>query len=251
MKKKGILIPAEHGAWGLIAEPLLLGLLAAPSPAGFFLALFSFAAFLLRTPGLRLLRARRAASPDPHGPTVKRFTLVTGSTALLSLLAAIRAGARSDALFPFAAALPPMLWTLREQDRGRTRTLWPELIAGAAVSAPVSAIAIAGGIPARTAYFLWGLLALKNVSAILYVRCQIKRLLNRPHDLGGMITLHAAIPALLLVFDQPAAVTVPFLLLAARATLLSFFPFQGAKQIGWGEVGVSLLFVLSLGLTFP
>lgn len=35
---KRIVLPSEHGSWGFLAEPLLLGLLAAPSGAGAALA---------------------------------------------------------------------------------------------------------------------------------------------------------------------------------------------------------------------
>jgi YwiC-like protein len=47
---RAMAIPDEHGGWGLTAEPVLLGLLVAPSWAGAALAVAAFVAFLVRTP---------------------------------------------------------------------------------------------------------------------------------------------------------------------------------------------------------
>lgn len=247
MKKKGIVLPAEHGAWGLIAEPLLLGLLVAPSLGGIGVAVFSFAAFLLRTPGLRLLRARRAPAPDPHGVAVKKFSLICAGGALSGVLLALTA-AKGAWILPLMAAAPFAAWTLMEQDRGKTRTLWPELIASVAIGAPVTSIALAGGLPAQAAWVLWLWLGLKSVTSILFVRNQIRRFMNRPNAVGGVIMLHAGLSSLLLVLDAPTHVVVIFLLLSARATVLSFLPVRSPKIVGWTEVTVSLIFVLGLGL---
>ncbi|MCB0972737.1 MAG: YwiC-like family protein, partial [Acidimicrobiales bacterium] len=55
-------MPTEHGGWGLTLEPVVLGLLVAPSIAGTCIGLAAIVAFLARTP-LRIvlvdLRRRR------------------------------------------------------------------------------------------------------------------------------------------------------------------------------------------------
>ena len=48
--RKAVAVPNEHGGWGMLAEPLLLGLVVAPTVAGGGLALAAVAAFLLRHP---------------------------------------------------------------------------------------------------------------------------------------------------------------------------------------------------------
>jgi hypothetical protein len=247
MKKRGILLPAEHGAWGLIAEPLLLGMLVAPGLGGFGIAVFSFALFLLRTPGLRLLRARRAPAPDPHGEAVRRFSLICSGFALAGLLLALFT-AKGAWVLPLLVSAPFAVWTLVEQDRGKTRTLWPELIASVAIGAPVTSIAVAGGVPPLSAWMLWLWLGLKSVTSILFVRNQIRRFMNRPHSVGGIILLYAGLSSLLLVLEAPTHVVVIFLLLSVRATVFSFMPVRSPKIVGWTEVAVSLLFVLGLGL---
>jgi hypothetical protein len=47
---KGVALPASYGSWSLVSEPILLGLLVAPSWAGFLLALAGFLTFLLDQP---------------------------------------------------------------------------------------------------------------------------------------------------------------------------------------------------------
>ena len=47
---RSIAIPAEHGGWGMLFGPILLGLLVVPSMTAVFLAVLYIAAFLARTP---------------------------------------------------------------------------------------------------------------------------------------------------------------------------------------------------------
>ena len=47
---KSVALPAEHGSWSLVTEPILLGLLVAPSWAGAALAVTAFALFLFNRP---------------------------------------------------------------------------------------------------------------------------------------------------------------------------------------------------------
>jgi hypothetical protein len=47
---RSVAIPSEHGGWGLTLEPVLLGLLIAPSVGGLALGIAAFGAFLVRTP---------------------------------------------------------------------------------------------------------------------------------------------------------------------------------------------------------
>ena len=73
---RSVAIPDEHGGWGLTAEPVLLGLLVAPSWPGALLGVAAFVAFLVRSPSRScsstdgvavgfLERGWRPASPLP------------------------------------------------------------------------------------------------------------------------------------------------------------------------------------------
>ncbi len=41
-----VALPVEHGGWGMLGAPILLGLWLAPSPAGFWLSLAALGIFL-------------------------------------------------------------------------------------------------------------------------------------------------------------------------------------------------------------
>ncbi|MFN8095814.1 MAG: YwiC-like family protein [Vicinamibacteria bacterium] len=58
-------LPAEHGGWGLLAEPIVLGLVLAPSAGGSCLALAALAAFLARHPLRLVLMDRRKGARYP------------------------------------------------------------------------------------------------------------------------------------------------------------------------------------------
>ncbi|MCG9894900.1 MAG: YwiC-like family protein, partial [Fimbriimonadaceae bacterium] len=63
VRLKPILLPAEHGSWSLLAEPILLGLLIRFSPAGLLVAASSVFAFLAYRPlRIALADSRRARS---------------------------------------------------------------------------------------------------------------------------------------------------------------------------------------------
>ena len=65
MRLRVLALPPEHGCWGLLLEPIVIGLVAAPSRAGALIALAATGVFLSRQPLKVLLNdvaaGRRAA----------------------------------------------------------------------------------------------------------------------------------------------------------------------------------------------
>jgi hypothetical protein len=169
---KAIVVPAEHGAWGFLAEPLLLGLLVAPSrPAG-LLALVAIAAFLARQP-LRLLAGdilRRRAYPRTRWAAAffVGFALVA---AFFFVLAAHHAS--SGFWLPLALAAPLFAIQLAHDARNRGRALTAELSGAAAAGALATAIALASGWDPAAAWPLWALMAARSVPSVLYVRARL------------------------------------------------------------------------------
>ena len=171
---KTVALPAEHGGWGLSAEPGLLGLLVAPSWAGAAIAVAAVVAFLVRTPlKLAVIDRRR-------GRVLERTRLATkvaaGELALLAVLAATAlalAGPRW--LVPIAVATPFIVLELWFDIRSRGRRLIPELAGSVGICSVVAAVAIAGGADARLAVALWLILAARAVATVAFARVQVVR----------------------------------------------------------------------------
>src|SRR6185369_11658571 len=103
MRIKTIALPAEHGGWGFLLEPIVLGLLLAPSVAGFYLALIAVATFLARQP-LTLLVLNRNR-PSPRTALARRFAILYLVIAVSAFAAAIVFAERGFIL-PLAMAAP-------------------------------------------------------------------------------------------------------------------------------------------------
>jgi hypothetical protein len=114
-----VVLPTEHGGWSFLAEPAVLGLALAPSPAGACLALAALAGFLARHP-LRLVTLdRRRGARHPRTALAGR---VFAGFAGLSLLLAVTASALASAPFwlPLVVAAPVGLVALAYDALGRS-----------------------------------------------------------------------------------------------------------------------------------
>ena len=243
---KPVALPAEHGGWGFLAEPLVLGLVLAPSPAGACLAFAALAGFLARHPLRLWLLDRRKGVRYPRTALAERFFL--GYAALAALLLA---GALALASAPFwpalAVAAPIGLLALSFDARGRSREVLPELAGAVALGASATAIALAGGAPAGVAWSAWALLALRAITSVLYVRARIR--LDRGLAAGPGLVLAghavalAAAAALARSAWAPWLAALAFLVLLARATW-GLSPRRRRvrpQALGFQELGFGLL----------
>jgi hypothetical protein len=209
---KAVALPAEHGGWGLTAEPVLLGLLVAPSWAGVALGAAAMTAFVARTPikiGLGDLRRGRRLHRT-------RIALCIGAAELV-LLAALAVTAvvlaAAPIWMPLLVAAPLLVTELAYDIRSRGRRLVPELAGSVGVAAVAAMIVLAAGNDLVPALGIWTVLAARAVTSIPHVRDQIRRLHHRPTSVSGPLV--ADLLAVLLV--AAAAVAVPELLGGAVA----------------------------------
>jgi len=185
---RSVAVPSEHGGWGLTLEPILLGLLVAPSAAGAALATAAMLAFVVRTPLKMVLvdRWRRRWLPR----TGVAAGIASGELAAMAgfgLLACRWAG--WSWLAPAVLAVPLVLTEVWFDMRSRGRRLGPELCGAVGITAVVAAMIIAGGETGRLAAALWLVLAARAVMAIPFVRVQITRL---RHGAGAFTTSDTA-----------------------------------------------------------
>lgn len=246
-----VAIPNEHGGWSLTLEPALLGLIVAPSPAGWLLALAALSAFLLRTPlklwsGDRWRRRRLARTPLAARAALAYALVLAGAVVLAGGLAT------SPFWLPLAAAVPLFAVELAFDLRGRGRRLAPELAGTVGVGSVAAAIALAGGADTGMAVGLWGVVASRALASIPYVRVQLRRAKSQPHrvassDLGQLLALGVALAVVgLTPVGWAAAVSIT--LLAGWQLVTSRLSPPRAPILGAQQVALGLTVVLLTGL---
>ena len=220
---KAVALPAEHGGWGLLVEPLAMGLLLAPSPGGAAIAVAAMAGFLLHHPLKLLLMDARRRAVYPRTGLALRIGGLYLAVAVGGLASAWTLSPRAFVL-PLAAALPFAALQLAWEVMGRGRQLLPEILGAAALAATGPAVMLAAGSGPLPALMVWTILAARAGGSILYIRTRLRR----DRGIGG-----SAVPALALHVWTAAAAGVlaalghmPWAVFAAFAILLG--------RAGWG-----------------
>ncbi len=247
---RDLVLPKEHGSWSLALEPVALGLLAAPSDAGIFLALAAVAGFLMRRPVKVLLQN----PADPRRP------LALGSLGglLLLFLAGLLLAAKVGgiiSLWPLTLALLLGSLFVWFDARGESRAGLAELAGAGAFSVLPAAFATLAGWPAEKALALAAVMAARSLPSVMLVRTVL-----RGKKTGAAKTrpaLLAAFGAALLLSGLACFQWIPRLmaifgvLLLLRAVLVcgQSAAKLSARRLGYAELsfGVLLLLVAAAG----
>ena len=170
-----VAVPAEHGGWGLTLEPVLLGLLVAPSVGGLALGVAAFLAFLVRTPmKLAVVDLRRDRWLDRSRLALRIALVELAVVAGLVSVAFVTSG--RSWLVPVAFAVPLVGLELWFDMRSRGRRLIPELCGAMGIAAVAAAIVLAAGRSGALAAGVWLVLAARSIGAVSFVRVEIIRL---------------------------------------------------------------------------
>jgi len=247
-----VALPAEHGGWGLLLEPIALGLAIAPSLSGLGLAIAALFVFLGRLPFRLALQDRLRGGFYPRTRLAWRLAVAFGMAAMAFGIPSL-VGAPRPAWLALALAAPLGLVQLRFDLRNRGRDLVPEMLGAVALSASTPIVALVGGAPVAVAFAAGGLIAVRAFSAILYVRARLRRARGLPSDRKPALLSHALALAAAgaLTWSQlgPWLGVVAFALLAARALHgLGLAPpvrpqVVGVQEVVWGVCTVVLLAV--------
>jgi len=217
-----VALPVEHGGWGLLLEPIVLGLILSPSIGGAWLSVAAIAAFLTRHPLKVAIGDWRRDRRSYRTALAERFAIVYFIVAILSFLTAIRT-AGVNCLFPILLAAPFMLIQLFYDTSGRSRAPVAELAGSVSVGVVAAAIAIAGGWSSGPAFGLWIVITARNVPTILYVRAKLRLLHHRSASPGIAVIAHLFAAAIVgvLALNQivPSLAFVAMLILLGRAVI--------------------------------
>ena len=250
-----IAFPVEHGGWGFLAEPVLLGLLVAPSWAGLAIGIATVAVFLIRHPSKLYWRNRSRLDLSPRFRIARNFALLYAVVAAAGFATAIvLAGWRP--LVPFLVLSPALAVYAAYDASNQARQLLPELAAPMGLAASAPAIALAAGWETLPAAILWLILQLRAVPSILYVRARLRlergqAIDRRPSSLSHAAAL--AIGASLGFADLAPLLTAAFLVLLLARAVRGLSPQRRpakAKQVGFSELAFGLGFVLATALGY-
>lgn len=247
-----VFLPKEHGSWSLALEPLALGLLVAPSPAGGALAVSAAAAFFARRP----LKATLAS-----GGATRR----TGAPGAGALLAVCCAAGLIEALLMGG---PVLLWPLLLvatlgglffyfDRQNESRAAAAELAGSAAFALLPATLATLAGWPPAAALSLAGVMLARSVPTVLTVRAYLR--LNKagaPRPVWPLLAAGGALLGLLLLSAQQLAPRVAPVLAAGLLARTVFLvtplrPAWPARRVGILEAALGVFFVGALALGWP
>lgn len=182
---RGVAIPAEHGGWGLTLEPVVLGLVVAPSVAGVALGIAALASFLVRTPfkilAGDLRRGRRLARTALALQASAVYGSILGAAAVVAVMAA-----GHPFWPPLAAAVPLVVLQVVYDAFSRSRRLVPEIAGPVGIGSVAAAIALVGGEPMEPALGLWLVMALRSIASVILVRAQLRRARQQTYHRGAV-----------------------------------------------------------------
>lgn len=229
-------LPAEHGGWGFLLEPIALGLLVAPSWRGAWIALAALFAFLARQP-LKL-----ALQDALRGKTYPR-TRYCGAIAASYLIAAAIAILASRTFLPVVLIAPLALVQLMFDAKNRSRELLAEMSGAIAMSSIAAMIAIAAGRPIAIALGLSGIIVARSLPSILYVRALLRGAPKWP-----VIVAHTLAAAFVASYATWFAVAAMLILLGRAIHGVTQASQPAPRTIGWREIVYGAVTVVLVAL---
>lgn len=255
---RSVALPSEHGGWGFLIEPILLGLFVAASPMGILLALSALGVFLIHQP-LKITLKDRLKGRRPLPPRTawaQRFTVAYALLAFLPFII-ILINAPPAFLLPIALALPFAAVQLIYDARNQSRRLIPEVCGALALAVIAPTIAILAAWNHPSAAVLWLILAARVIPSILYIRARLllehgKPVSPYPAWIAHILALIILLPLTIAAQPAPAFTLVAFFILLVRA-LVGLSPWRTprpAKIIGFTELALGILTVIFVALSY-
>lgn len=267
-RHRALIVPREHGAWGLLLVPLITG-----AGVGFrqvshifpliLLSAAAFALFWLRTPLESLIgTSAMKAETSEESRTVKSVIAILGAVAAVALGGLLWAG-RNSGLWPLGAAVAAaFIGQALLKKLGRRTRMLSEIVGtiGLTASAPAAYYVITGHFNA-TAWMLWLANILFAGDQIHYVQLRIhtakiegfRAKLSR----GWAFAVGQALMTTVLTLACMARLMPPIASIAFAPLLFRgwFYFVQEpgplvVRRLGWGEVKHATAFCVLFIATF-
>ncbi len=251
IRSKAVALPVEHGSWGFLMEPLVAGLVIAPSLASPWIAMLVIGAFLLRQPLKVILSGGKAGSQMPQTALAFKFALAYAAVFCAGAIGCI-VYARPESFIPFAIVVPFAAYQIYCDATRNSRQLFAELLGSTAITSSIAVIALAAGWESPKAFALWAIITARLIPSILYVRNRLNLEKGKAYSRIVPIVAHAGATIIVLALAvygySPYLPVLMFGILLTRSAigLSSYRKKVKAVRIGIGEVIYGSLTVLSL-----
>jgi hypothetical protein len=248
---RSVAVPSEHGGWGLTFEPVLLGLIVAPSGAGVAIGAAAMLAFVARTPAKVVMvdtwRHRRL--PRTH---LAARIAAAEIAVLVSLLGVAVATASGPFWVPLLAVVPLIGVELWFDMRSRSRRLLPELAGTIGIGGVAAAIVLAADGRAVLAAGAWLVIVARAVASLPFVHYQLRRAKQQANrrwaqDLAQAIAVVLAAVGVVLGW-LPALAAMAVVALAAIQVVLARTRPPQAVVVGAQQLVFGLALVITAGL---
>lgn len=247
-----IVLPTEHGSWAFVSEPIILGMLLAPSWGGLAFCIAVFAAFLLRQPLKIYLKDMKHRRQVPRTAVARQFTFIFSGILIVATISLWLTSPDLRMLVPLFFALPMIAIQFIADLQNNSRSLLAELTSSLATGAVASALVLINGWFFLPAFGLWLALGVKAITSVLYVRARLRLERNQPTYTLFVVISHAVTLGILAIaaFFEVVPWTVPaaMFVLFVRATvgLSSLRKIRQPKSIGLQEIGYGLGYVMMI-----
>ena len=250
---KSIALPIEHGSWGFVFEPIVAGLLLAPSLAALFITILVAGGFLTRQPLKFALADWQQGRRLPRTKIARRFVLIFGGIAAFGFIGSVFT-APAISFIPLVVVAPAVVYLILQDAARQTRNFLPEILAAITLASSLPAMALAGGWSLPGSLAFWAIMLTRLIPSIVYVRNRLK--LEKGKEFSRLSPAVSHILALIAIGALAYNGLSPFLLIPVTLFLLGravtgmsrFRRVTSAKVIGIYEVVYGSVTVLALVL---
>lgn len=252
---RSVALPAEHGGWGFVLEPILLGLLVAPSGHGLLLGVAALALFFTHQPLKVAVKDRLKGRRPARTVWAERFMVGYGAVAVVAF-GLVYFNNDPEFAIPFLLGAPLMVGQLFYDMRNQSRLLLAELIGAASLGSIAPAIAVLGDFALDEAMVLWAILLARTIPSIFYIRARLRVARGTdvsllPVQVTHMLALLGVV--LLVAIDRAPWLAVGAIAILTGRTTLGLSRYRKPRQVktlGFLEMGYGFLTVALVAIGY-
>ncbi len=248
---RDVVMPKEHGSWSLALEPVALGLLLAPSVAGFCIGTAALAGFLARRPLKLALKEHAGERRETALVALSALTLL----AIAALAIAVGISERGWLVWLLPSALAGAVFLFFDLKNGGREEVAE--IAGATAFAGITGVIVAsaGWSPAAALGAMF-VMCCRAVPTVIFVRTYVRSAKTGTHRplvaliATGVVVVGAIMLATRGMIPAAAIAALTLLFFRAAAYLLYPRPRLRPRNLGFQELALGAAYVAAMAVAW-